>query len=350
MNGKYSRRDFLKLAGFGLAGLAFTPYVGNSEQSGQLDNNIETVRIATKSVSVYSQPWDKSKILYQHYFDDVVNVYYPLVSDKGPAWNPVWYRVWGGYIHSAYVETVKNQLNSVISTFPEKGQLARITVPYTQSMRYNPIMKIWTPFYRLYYGSNHWIMGVIPGPDGQPWYHIKDDLKIDYYASAPHLSPIGPEEFAPISADVPPSKKRIEVSISQQTLTAYEYNKVVLKTKISSGVPEADPPPGKTPTDTPVGNFYVYSKMPSKHMGDGKLVIDPSNYYELPGVPWTSFFAPEGVATHGTYWHTNYGNPMSHGCVNMRTEDAHWIFRWTTPVAAPDSWETRGWEISVKVS
>ena len=347
MNGNYSRRDFLKLTGLGLAGLAFTPYLGNSEQ---LDS-VNTVRITTKSLSVQSQPWDKSKILFQHYFDDVVNVYYSVVSDKGPAWNPVWYRVWGGYIHSRYTEPVKNQLNSVISTFPEKGQLARVTVPISKSMRYDPFNKVWTPFYKLYYGSNHWVMGVISGPDGEPWYRLKDDLQIEYYVPAPQLYPIGPEEFAPISPEVPPSKKRIEVSIAQQTLTAYEYNKVVFKTKISSGAPQANTPEGQISTNTPTGdNFYVYSKMPSKHMGDGKLIIDPGSYYELPGVPWTCFFAPEGVATHGTYWHTNFGNPMSHGCVNMRTEEAHWIFRWTTPVAAPDSHETRGWEISVHVT
>lgn len=346
MNGKYSRRDFLKLAGLGLAGLAFTPYVGNSEQ---LDS-VDTIRITAKQVSVQSQPWDKSKILYQHYFDDVVNVYYSLISDKGPTWNPLWYRVWGGYIHSMHTEPVKNQLNSVMSTIPEKGQLARVTVPISKSMRYEPFSKTWTPFYKLYYGSNHWVMGVVPGPDGEPWYHLKDDLEIEYYVPAPQLAPIGPEEFAPISPDVPPSKKRIEVSIAQQTLTAYEYDKVVLKTKISSGSPELNTPAGQISTNTPTGDWQVYEKFPSKHMGDGKLVIDPGSYYELPGVPWNCFFGPPiGVATHGTYWHTNYGNPMSHGCVNMRTEEAHWIFRWTTPVAAPDSWHTLAMGTAVHV-
>ncbi len=89
-----------------------------------------------------------------------------------------------------------------------------------------------------------------------------------------------------------------------------------MHTKISSGMPQATPPPGQTSTDTPRGEFNVQSKMPSKHMGDGNLTAD-LNAYELPGVPWVCFFEPEnGVATHGTYWHTNYGTTMSHGCVN----------------------------------
>jgi lipoprotein-anchoring transpeptidase ErfK/SrfK len=142
---------------------------------------------------------------------------------------------------------------------------------------------------------------------------------------------------------VPPQKKRIEVSISQQLLTAYEGDQVVLQTKIASGLPDNRPnPPGGIPTDTPTGEYNVQSKMPSKHMGDGNVTSDPEAY-ELPGVPWTCFFVPKtGVATHGTYWHQNWGIPMSHGCVNMRSHEARWIFRWTTPVAAPEKIETIG--------
>jgi lipoprotein-anchoring transpeptidase ErfK/SrfK len=57
-----------------------------------------------------------------------------------------------------------------------------------------------------------------------------------------------------------------------------------------------------------------------------------------------------GVATHGTYWHTNWGTPMSHGCVNMRTEEAKWLFRWTTPVTPSDAINKvgRGTRVTVK--
>lgn len=68
-------------------------------------------------------------------------------------------------------------------------------------------------------------------------------------------------------------------------------------------------------------------------MGDG-VFTDDIEAYELPGVPWASFFEPEnGVAFHGTYWHQNHGVPMSHGCINMKTEEALWLFRWVTPAA-----------------
>ena len=56
--------------------------------------------------------------------------------------------------------------------------------------------------------------------------------------------------------------------------------------------------------------------------------------YYLPQVPYTMYFY-KGYAIHGTYWHNNFGHPMSHGCVNMRTDDAAWLFNWAsigTPV------------------
>jgi lipoprotein-anchoring transpeptidase ErfK/SrfK len=69
-----------------------------------------------------------------------------------------------------------------------------------------------------------------------------------------------------------------------------------------------------------------------RHMGDGHITPD-LEAYELPGVPWVSFFHETGVGFHGTYWHTDFGTPRSHGCINMRTEDARWLYRWTTPAA-----------------
>ena len=82
--------------------------------------------------------------------------------------------------------------------------------------------------------------------------------------------------------------------------------------------------------------------MPSKHMGNGRITDDIAAY-ELPGVPWVSFFVFEtGVAFHGTYWHYNFGRRMSHGCVNMTMEDAKWLYRWALPISEFFEWEHRG--------
>ncbi|HVN56373.1 MAG TPA: L,D-transpeptidase family protein [Anaerolineaceae bacterium] len=347
MSEKIKRREFLLLCATGLGSLAFRPLFmrgGDSFEAGNL------ARVAAYSISVYSQPNDKSRIVRQLYRDELVNVYYEVNSEYGPAWNPLWYRVWGGYIHSAHTEKVQVRLNSVLNAIPKEGQLAEVTVPYTQSLR-RGYTKKWDSrdCYRLYYGSMHWITGIEEGPDQQPWYRLKDELlEVEYIVPAIHLRPVKPEEFAPISPDVPPEEKHIEVSLSRQTLTAYEGTDVVLHTKISSGIPSHLPSPTGIPTATPKGDFRVYSKMPSKHMGDGNLTGD-IEAYELPGVPWVSFFADNGVALHGTYWHNNFGVQMSHGCVNMRTNEANWIFRWTTPVTDAGIWEKRGRGTQVKV-
>ena len=60
-----------------------------------------------------------------------------------------------------------------------------------------------------------------------------------------------------------------------------------------------------------------------------------NNIYNLPGVPWCCFFTGYGNAFHGTYWHNDYGRPRSHGCVNLPTAQAKWLYRWTRPVVPP---------------
>ena len=84
-------------------------------------------------------------------------------------------------------------------------------------------------------------------------------------------------------------------------------------------------------------------------MGDGELTSDITSY-ELPGVSWVCFFNhPSGLAFHGTYWHDNFGSRMSHGCVNLRSEDAKWLYRWSTPVAGVRDWESKGYGTQVQI-
>ncbi len=337
-----TRRDFLKFSLFTLGSLAFRPYFHPSEPL----YRSEVARITIASVPVYKLPWDESEIVYQLYRDQLVHLYYSVVSEHGPEYNPLWYRVWGGYIHSARLQHVTDQLNPVVSSIPEYGQLGEITVPFTDSMQIIGNGR-WQQLYRLYYQSVHWVDDIVEGPDGEPWYRIKEAWSnLQYDVPATHVRLIPPEELTPISPDVPAHKKRIEVSIARQELTAYENDKVVLRTRISTGLNRK--PDGEVPWKTPTGTWRVGSKMPSKHMGNGDLTSD-IDAYELPGVPWVCFFHQTGVATHGTYWHTNYGTPMSHGCVNMPTADAKWIFRWTTPIADMTLKETRGYGTKVIV-
>jgi lipoprotein-anchoring transpeptidase ErfK/SrfK len=340
-----SRRDFLKLSTSAIAGLGLSPFLPSF---GTFDDS-QQVRVATKSVSVHSASNDQSRIVMQRFRDELVNVY-EEVDTGSPVHNPIWYRVWGGYVHRGRLQKVKVLFNKPLASIPEgTRQLAELTVPYTQAMRYTKTYG-WEPNLRLYYGSVHWITGIDEGPDGDAWYRIFDELiGFPYHVRAIHLKPIPFEEWSPLSPDVPLEQKRIEVSLSKQVLTAYENEQVALQTTISSGISTIQKDPKALSTQTPTGEFRILSKYPSKHMGDGNLFAGPEDY-ELPGVPWTCFFHEAGYALHGTYWHDNFGAPMSRGCVNMRIDEAKWLFRWVRPLHEPERTYTPGYGTLVVIT
>jgi len=333
--GTLSRRDFLKIGGLALAGLAFTPDFPRADDRDQGT----LARVTVNQIDLRSASRDDAPIIGQRFRDQLVHIYYQLIPADAPKYyNPLWYRVWGGYLHSKWLQIVDIRFNQPLSSVPETGQLCELTVPYTTAYQYDQ-WEGWHPWdgSRLYYETTHWATGIEAGPDGEPWYQLTSEIDdfLKYYVPARHLRPISEAEIAPLSADVPPEKKRIEVSLDQQTLYAYEYDQQVFSAKISSGIPSRGPSPNGIPTATPRGKFRIYSKMPNKHMGivTGNPDALEGDSFSLPGVPWTCFFLnPGGYAFHGTYWHNNFGLQMSHGCVNMRNSDAKWLFRWTSPV------------------
>jgi len=109
----------------------------------------------------------------------------------------------------------------------------------------------------------------------------------------------------------------IDVDLTKQILIAYEGDAAVRSTLVSTGL---------TNTPTPVGVYRIWIKLRYDDMtGPG---------YYLADVPYTMYFY-RGYGIHGTYWHNNFGNPMSHGCVNLPTSEAGWLFEWAevgTPV------------------
>jgi lipoprotein-anchoring transpeptidase ErfK/SrfK len=100
----------------------------------------------------------------------------------------------------------------------------------------------------------------------------------------------------------------IEVDLSTQTLFAYRGNQIINAFLISSGT-EAFP--------TVTGTYQIYAKYSQYTMRGPD--------YDIPDVPYTMFFY-KGYSIHGTYWHHNFGTEMSRGCVNMKTEEAAWIY------------------------
>jgi lipoprotein-anchoring transpeptidase ErfK/SrfK len=316
-----SRRDFLKLGGLAVASLAFSSFMPDSTEF----SDMELVRVATDMVSVYKQPADTSQIIRTWARDDLVHVY-GTINSGTPGYNPIWYRVYGGYMHRARLQKVAVRYNVPLTSIPATKLLAELTVPYTQAYRFNK-RNGWSSYNRLYYSSNQWITGIETGPDGNQWYVVQDeaDKSISYYVPAVQLRPIPVGDFAPLSSGVPSGKKHIEVNLTTQTLNAFEGDKQVFSTKVSSG---------QAGMETPNGIFNINDKLPARNMSTTSRLAD--DVIPLVGVPWCSFFTEQGHAFHGTYWHDNFGVPMSHGCINMRNEDAKWLFRWNTPLAGYD--------------
>ncbi|HOU39778.1 MAG TPA: L,D-transpeptidase family protein [Promineifilum sp.] len=125
---------------------------------------------------------------------------------------------------------------------------------------------------------------------------------------------VDPGALSPRPAGVGETERWIDVNLSTQTLVAYEGDTPVFNTLVSSGLPQ-------WPTVT--GQFRTYMKYESQTMNGYLLGYD----YFLPDVPYVMYFY-EDYAIHGTYWHNNFGTPMSHGCVNVSTPDAGWLFNW----------------------
>ncbi len=109
--------------------------------------------------------------------------------------------------------------------------------------------------------------------------------------------------------------KEIVVSPAAQRLWAYEGETPVLTTLVSTGTAE---------TPTPVGQWRISVKLPSETMAGA---IDGVAYH-VPDVPHVMYFTDLGHALHGTYWHNNFGTPMSHGCVNLPLDVAEWLYGW----------------------
>ncbi|NUQ75187.1 MAG: L,D-transpeptidase [Polyangiaceae bacterium] len=122
-------------------------------------------------------------------------------------------------------------------------------------------------------------------------------------------------------------RKWIDVSILNQTLVAYEGEKPVYVTLVSTGADGLGDP--KKTHSTIQGAFLIHTKHVTVTM-DG----DDDDQFDFRDVPFVQYFT-EGFALHAAYWHDDFGTPRSHGCVNLAPIDAAWLFAWTTPEVPP---------------
>jgi hypothetical protein len=325
------RRGFLKAGGLAAAALALPA----GQAWAEADGDGRLGRIAVAQANVRARPDGESDAVGVLYQDSLIPWLREVSGRQAGRINQRWVETDQGYVWSALVQPVWNLPAAVVEALPETslgpGMWAEVCVPYLDVVQANPPARSpWlkhTTLPRLYFSQILWVDGVERDDAGVVRYHLNERFGFGdlLWVDASGMRPITEEDVAPIHPGT--EGKRVQVDLTYQTLSCLEGSTEVFFCRISSG---AKFDASGTPTDewsTPLGPHRIWRKLISIHMVGGTT----GGGYDLPGIGWTCLFSGTGVAIHSTFWHNNFGEPMSHGCVNVRPEDARWIFRWAEP-------------------
>jgi len=312
-----SRRDFLKLSASGVLGLVLSEMGIDLALAAPPPSQ---GRITWSGLPLYDAPSFKAKKIHVFGLDQIVSIKAEVEGDEGNPFNKAWYKIDNGYTYSGWLQPVETRFQKPVYEIPSEGQLGEITVPISET-RLIPYTYAQNG-YRLFYGSTHWVKKIVVTREEKSiWYEIFDsEIDKSFFVPYYNMRLVPDEELSLLSPDVPESEKLIHVDLPTQMVTAFEGEQMVFSSRCASG---------SKGTRTPTGEFLTYHKGPSVHMNNQDE--DTKNHYDLPGVPWCTFFTGYGNAFHGTYWHNDYGRPRSHGCVNLPSADAKWIYRWSRP-------------------
>ena len=334
---EFSRREFFKLSALGAGAVALRPWmrwfdIQDFPQSERLG------RICVGRVDLRARPDYQADIVGALYEDAVV----PWLREVVGFWpgrnNQRFVETPQGYVWAPDIQPVRDQLNNPREELPvlgeKPGMWVEVTVPWVAAELENsqPQSSWWrllksknlTP--RFYYKQVLWVDQIQKDEQGRIWYRINErygnpgDL---LWARGEAFRTIEEDELAPIHPEVENKQIVIDRAYSRQTLSCYEDDREVYFCRISTG---------RGKNSTPLSaygspGFPIWRKVYSIQMSGGTN----QQGWMIPGIGWTSFFKDGGIAIHSTFWHNNFGEPSSHGCVNARPEDAQWIFRWAQP-------------------
>jgi lipoprotein-anchoring transpeptidase ErfK/SrfK len=340
-----SRRNFIKLALLGLGGLAMNPL--QSWFSNVEFPSSDRLGRACATLEIRARPDPESEVVGLLY-EDYVTPWLREVAGIRPYYsfkNQRWVEIPEGYVYAPYFQPVKNIPNQPVEKLPQTslgpGMWAEVTVPYADvSLVNEPSANSWVSSrlqqgqpLRIYYSQVFWVDRIEKDASGKVVYRINPN----YYGGVDQLlvqaeamRPINQAELTPIHPEA--ADKRIRVDVTRQALSCFEGETEVFYCRVSTGATFDMYGNLVDKWETPLGMHQVTRKFISLQMSGGTTGAP----YDLPGIGWTVIFATGGVAIHSTFWHNNYGDTMSHGCVNVRPEDAKWIFRWAQPVVKSD--------------
>jgi hypothetical protein len=341
------RRSFLKLSGLGMAALIVPRWQQNLVLP-EFPQSDRLGRVLPAKIDVKNRPDDQSETVNIHYEDTVLPWLREVAGRSTYRANQRWVETPDGYIWAPHLQPVRNHpsipLDSLPDTSGSPGMWAEVCVPYIDLRLENPLPR--SPALkermgfglhpRLYFSQVVWIDRIERDDSGIVWYRVNEkygtygDL---LWGDGRAFRPISPGEIEPISPEV--EEKRVVVDLTYQTLSCYEGSREVYFARVSTGVYFDINGNPIDKSSTPLGKLTIWRKLVSTHMSGGASGVG----WDLSGVGWTTLFAGNGVAIHSTYWHNNFGVPMSRGCVNAQPEDARWVFRWTQPIVTYDPGE-----------
>ena len=338
------RRDFFKIAAAAAVGLSagqtlsawakpidpLPPTLSSS------DNEFVPARVLAAAVPVYSSLDADRKLIRSVPRDKTIEVS-GEVEGPGPERNRIWYKTRDGFAYSAWLQKMEPYRTPRIYTDLGQWGMWIQTIVAAAPAHAEPDANSRLD-YVYNYGTVYHATEARIDALGRVWYNTNDEYasKEDNISPTNHWVPaiffrkIDENEFKVINPDTP--DKHIRIELGKQRLTCYEGDQPVLTTRIASGASfkikdeEVD-------YSTPTGEFSAILKMPSRHMRAPEAEHDTSAWFDLPGVPWNTFFTYDGIAIHGTYWHNDFGLPRSHGCVNVPIDVAKFVYFWTDPVA-----------------
>jgi len=371
MQNKFSRRDLLKVTGLGLGAVALRPvnkflsddgqsYLNRGEGNWvglplpQFPEGENLGRILGK-VDVFSRPTtdpSAASITNTLYDDNMVVWGREVVGNAIGRTNQRFVETDQGFIYSPFVQPASNKPNNPITALPEgsSGFWAEVTIPYVDLLLDGPPISSWVKSLiaynfppRLYYSQVVWIDQIRAETSGQVYYRFNESPGHGYgpgdlfWADGAAFRVLTDEDVSPINPEVDPASKHINIDLDYQTLSCLEAGREVYFCRVSTGAVYLASGEFTDEWKTPVGDLNTHWKIISLNMSAGTVGAG----YSTPAVPWATFIHGDGVAIHGAFWHNDFGERRSHGCVNLRPEDAKWVFRWTTPIITLQQSEQR---------
>lgn len=333
-----SRREFLKLGG-AAAAAALMP-----RNQAEFPSADRLGRIAVGKVDVRSAPSVDAQKVTSLYQDAVVPWLREVVGHNPYRLNQRWMETPDGYVWAADVQPVLHSPNQPLESLPgsgeQRGMWAIVTVPYVDlSIANPPARALWLKARlesglppRFFYSQVVWVDERRVREDGQVEYRLNEQYGYGdiFWAAAEAFRPLERADLEPINPGA--EDKRILVDVGNQTLSCFEGQREVYFCRVSTGALYNSAGERVESWGTPGGRHRIWRKAVSLPLSGGSASFG----WDLPAVGWISLFVGTGVAIHSTYWHNNYGEPSSRGCVNASPEDAHWIFRWTNPAVPYD--------------